>query len=258
MCRDASHRVAHIVQAVEESSQVVPHRRGSARRGLEAHPLGPRPPRRLAFFVELPRTIMVVRAGEHTRLPGRPPASSTVEAPRPQPTSATRAPPAGAWRPRRRARAASPVPGEPRSRSRKLLATQDDVGVLLVPAQSGAGPERLSDRRDRGQRAKSEGECAGDIPPARCRVRQSEGLLGGQRVATGLGVVADVPAGRLSGQPLTHVAGVGGRCAPPVPAPVAGPSAASARYRPQPVADDDIPGRDRRAQVTPRTCAQNP
>ena len=65
----------------------------------------------------------------------------------------------------------------------------------------------------------------------------------------GVVVVAGTSAGRLAGQPLADLPGIGARAGGQFR-----PCRGSARrqrawYRPRPVADSDVAGRDRRAQV---------
>ena len=66
----------------------------------------------------------------------------------------------------------------------ELLAADEDVVVLLVPADAGAGAERLGDPRLGLQRAERQHERAGHVDGA-VRVGQREGLLLGQRVGLG-------------------------------------------------------------------------
>ena len=85
------------------------------------------------------------------------------------------------------------------------LAAVVHVVDVLVPAEPVAGARGLGDLRRVDHRAERELEEARQVRRA-LRVGERDGLLGGERVAAGLGVVADVVARRLGVAPLAHVA----------------------------------------------------
>ena len=115
-----------------------------------------------------------------------------------------------------------------------------------MPADAGAGPERLLDPVDRLQRAERQHVGAGGVDRA-VRVRQHEGLLLGQRPRVALGVVGDVAAGALAAQPLRDVPRV---AAGPAGDVLGGPRPVHQRpVEPEPVSDDDATSGDRRAEV---------
>ncbi len=132
------------------------------------------------------------------------------------------------------------------ARAEELLAADEDVLVVLVPAQPGAGAEPLGDLRLGLQRAQRQHERARRVDRA-VRVGQHEGLLLGHRKGVAVRVVLDVAAGRLAAQPLGDVARVGlgaggelvggcrGRCQRAVQA--------------EPVPDHDVARRRGRAEV---------
>jgi hypothetical protein len=84
------------------------------------------------------------------------------------------------------------------------LAAVKDLGVLLVPADPGAGAEGLGDTRLGPEAGQGELERAGQVHRAG-RVGQREGLLLGEAEPPTGRVVGQVAGGGLSGQPLVHV-----------------------------------------------------
>jgi hypothetical protein len=84
------------------------------------------------------------------------------------------------------------------------LAALVHVVVVLVPADSFAGPGGLGDPRRVDDRPEGDLEEAWQVCRA-VRVGQRERLLGRKRVAAALRVVLDVPTGGLGVQPLPHV-----------------------------------------------------
>ena len=134
----------------------------------------------------------------------------------------------------------------------ELLAAGEDVLVLLVPAQAGAGAERLGDPRLGPQRAEGQHERAGRVDAA-VRVGQHERLLLGHRVGVVGRVVLDVAARGLAAQPFGDVtrAGLGVRW--PARSAVAG-AAARALYRPSRWPMTTLPA----ATVAPRSVTNLP
>jgi hypothetical protein len=117
---------------------------------------------------------------------------------------------------------------------------------MLVPAEALAGAEGVLDLRDGLKRAQRQHERAGRVDAA-VRVGQRERLFLGHGERVVRGVVLDVAAGRLAAQPLRDVpligVGLGGEF---------GGGGRRLGQRPvqaQPVAEYDVPGRDRRPQV---------
>ena len=90
----------------------------------------------------------------------------------------------------------------------ELLAADEDVLVVLVPAEAGTGAEGLGDLRLGLQRTQGEHESARQVRRS-VGVRQQEGLLLGQRVDVLAVGARDVAAGRLAAQPLRDVPRVG-------------------------------------------------
>jgi hypothetical protein len=86
------------------------------------------------------------------------------------------------------------------------VAPDEDVIVVLVPADSLPGPERLGDARFGAQVAEHREARCGQVRAV--RVGEAEGLLGGERELARRGVVGDVPGGGLPAQPLGEVAQV--------------------------------------------------
>jgi hypothetical protein len=127
-----------------------------------------------------------------------------VEAPWPQPTSATRAP--------RLELGLDAVQGRdpgldqvgPVAGGEEHLAAVEDLGVLLVPADPGATAERLGDARLGLEAGQGELERPGQVGQAG-RVGQGEGLLLGQAEPPAGRIVGQVAGGGLGGQPLGHV-----------------------------------------------------
>jgi hypothetical protein len=131
-----------------------------------------------------------------------------VDAPWPQPTSATLAPRVELGRNAVEGRepVGDQVGGVPGPE--EALAAREHLVVVFVPADARAAAERLGDLVLRPQRAERELERAGceDRP---VRVGQREGLFGGERVGLGLRVVFHVAPGRLAAEPFVDVAGGG-------------------------------------------------
>ena len=128
----------------------------------------------------------------------------------------------------------------------ELLASEEHVLVVLVPAHPGAGAERLGDARLGLQRAEREHERAGNIHGA-VRVGQRERLLFGHRVGLRGGVVLHVPASRLPAQPFGDIP----RAGPGPPGELFG-ARRTRRQRPvqaEPVPDNHVPGREGGPQV---------
>jgi hypothetical protein len=130
-----------------------------------------------------------------------------VDAPWPQPTSATVAPAVSfAVTPSRQpfGHQVGAVAG-----SEEPLAAQVHVGVVLVPAPAAAGAGGFDDGGG------VVGGAVGELEEPRQERRagfvgQRDGVLGGQRVATGGRVVVDEPTGGLGVEPLPRVVHVGG------------------------------------------------
>ena len=84
----------------------------------------------------------------------------------------------------------------------------EQVVVVLVPAEAVTGDEALGDvvlgEHGRARRLEHAALVDGAV-----LVGQHRGVLGRQAVGLGLGVVLDIAAGALAGQPLAHVALVG-------------------------------------------------
>ena len=90
----------------------------------------------------------------------------------------------------------------------ELLAADEDVLVVLVPAHPAAGAERLGNPRLGLQHAEREHERPGNVHAA-VRVRERERLLLGHRVRVGRRVVVHVSMlGRLAAQPFGDVPGI--------------------------------------------------
>ena len=98
------------------------------------------------------------------------------------------------------------------ARAEEPLATLVDVVDVVVPADTGAGPDHVGDARRVVQRPECDLEQARQVGGAGV-VGQGHRLLRGQLVASGVGVVVDEVAGRLGVEPLADVAlGAIGAC----------------------------------------------
>jgi hypothetical protein len=105
-----------------------------------------------------------------------------------------------------------PVPGRdpgldqvgPVAGREEHLAPVEDLGVLLVPADPGAGAEGLGDARLALEAGQGELERAGQVHRDG-RVGEGEGLLLGEAEASAGRVVGHVAGGGLGGQPLANV-----------------------------------------------------
>ena len=90
------------------------------------------------------------------------------------------------------------------ARPEEPLGALEQAVMVLVPADALAAAERLADLRPVVHGRRDELEGSGERRRA-VVLRQHERVLRRQRVATGLAVVADVPARRLRVQPLADV-----------------------------------------------------
>ena len=241
-------RVAHVVQAVEHRHQVVlAAGEGGGVRGLEAHAPGHArllgaPPR------GRDRRDVVVgaregRAGEGPRHQDRRPAlaaagvghapaalelaDDAVERRQPRPDEARRVRGAG-----------------------EAVAAVVDVAAVLVPGDAVAGAHRLRDERRVDDRAERELEEAGEERGA-VRVGEHGGLLGREAVAAAAGVVRQVAARRLRVQPLAHVR-LGRARARRQLGGDQRPRCGQRPVEPEPVADHDQSGVQRRADLVDR------
>jgi hypothetical protein len=133
------------------------------------------------------------------------------------------------------------------ARPEEPLAPFEHLGVVLVPADTGAAAYGRRDPRFGAQRAEGELERPG-YEDRTVRVGERERLLLGERVGAAVRVVLHITAGCLPPQPLVDVARIGAgvrsqlrRCA------------RRGGQRPvetQPLADHHVAGGHRRAQVT--------
>ena len=132
------------------------------------------------------------------------------------------------------------------ARAEELLAADEHVLVVLVPAHALAGAEVIGDAVVGLEHAQRQHERARRVHGA-VGVGQHEGLLLGQRVAVAGRVVLHVAAGRLAAQPLRDVPRVG--AGPRGELPGRGRPADQRLVQAELVPDHRSAGRDRRAEV---------
>ena len=214
------------------------------RRDLDAHPV--RDARLGGPLAGEPDGVLVVVRRRRTVARGKACASSTADAPSPQPTSATRPP----------ARSLSSTPSSAGSQrgdevrgvagAEQQLAAEEHVVVVLVPAHPGTGAERLGDPRLGAQRAEGEHEGARQVEGA-LGVGEGERLLGGEVERAGRRVVLDVAACGLPA-PATPRRN-GGRCRCGRRARRGWPALRERRVEPEAVPDDDTARGGRRPEV---------
>ncbi len=224
-------RVAHVVQAVEGGDQVVAACPAKSWALAISKSIRSATPASAARLRASSIDSVVVVAAHEPRLWGsarragwsRRRARSRRRRPWPRPRSLASTPSsAGIQRGHQVGEVAGPE---------ELLAADEDLVVVLVPAHTGAGAERLLDPVDRLQRAERQHEGAGRVDRA-VGVRQHEGLLLGHRPDVALGVVGDVATGGLARAATrrrtagrSRSAGPGRRpCPAPRPAPGTSPS----------------------------------
>jgi hypothetical protein len=125
--------------------------------------------------------------------------------------------------------------------------------VVVAPGHASAAAERVFDRRAVGEAGSSEFERAGQRQAV--RGGECQRLLGSHRVLARRGVVGDIPAGCLTGEPLPDVplggTGVGGQfrgCERT--------GLGQGPVQPEPVTEDHVAGRDRRAEVGDEAAEQ--
>ena len=206
--RRGPHWIAHVVQGVEDTDEVVALAREVLRAGhLEADAVAD--PRALGgALCRLDRRGVVIEAdelgvrvglGHHDR------------------RGAVSAPDVGDPSPRQQLLLDALERGQPRrdevgdvAGPEEQLGAAEEVAVVLLPPEALAGAEALGDlgfvahaRRGDVERARKKRRAL--------RVGQAGGLLRGQEEALALGVVLDIAAGGLRAQPLAHVALVGVR-----------------------------------------------
>ncbi len=204
MCRAAAERVAHVVQAVEGGHQVVARAgEASGRRPPRRRPGPRRPPRRRACGPA--RWSPVVVGARRTRLRDTPRPSARVDAPRPQPTSATFAPASQLGLRRRRAPGSSSAPGWRRYPGRKNCSQPTKTSWSCSCQPTAAGAEACSMRGSAlsapSASSKAPGRNTG--PSGSVSAKACSGVSEYMSV---VGVVLDVAAGRLAAQPLVDVA----------------------------------------------------
>ncbi len=93
-------------------------------------------------------------------------------------------------------------------RAEEAQGSLEQVSVVLAPRHSAATAEGIGDQADIGEGG------SGDLHPSGGEQRvvlagEGEGLFGSEAEATGGRVILRVAAGRLGGEPLSHVAQVG-------------------------------------------------
>ncbi len=217
-------RVAHVVQAVEHRHEVVARCRHSPRPGRPRSARGRR--RRRRRHARAPSRSS--RRGSPSRRSGSagtPRAMRIVDAPCPQPTSATLR--AGLELPHHAVQGGQPGSDEVGvvAGPEEALAALVDVVDVVVPADALAAPGRLGDARRVVHRAEGDLEEPGQVRGARL-VGQRDGLLGRQRVARGVRVVR-----RRSRRPPARSA-TRARTAPRCPCGRRAPPASAGRHLP--------------------------
>ena len=128
----------------------------------------------------------------------------------------------------------------------ELLTADEDVRVVLVPAQAAARSEGFGDPRFGLQRSERQHECAWRVDVA-VWISQRIRLLLGHRVAIRGRVVFDVAAGRLAAQPFGDVTRAGTRAHRQLVG--ARRPGGQCLVQAEPVTDDHVPGRHCRPQV---------
>ena len=129
----------------------------------------------------------------------------------------------------------------------EALGADEEVGIVVAPQQPAPLLESSEDAGHRVSHRLDDEEAPAHVGRAPL-IGEGQGLLGGQGISPALGVVLAVAAGRLVEQPLANVAllGVG------LPGQLGGGHGSGAGHRliePEPLADVDEIGGERRAEV---------